>query len=98
CGAAGRAANGRAVPRRDAGVTAAHLEGVQARREWPTRVTQWIQVQIQRRVIARVLGGTRPSRPPLLLRLLAAFPSLQALPARLIGVGVRPEHVRSPGD
>jgi len=90
------AANELAVPLRDGAVTAAHLERVQARREWPTRVTQWIQVQIQRRVIARVLGGTRPSRPPLLLRLLAAFPSLQALPARLIGVGFRPEHLPGP--
>ncbi|HEV8342944.1 MAG TPA: FAD-dependent oxidoreductase [Candidatus Binatia bacterium] len=70
-----------------------HLRQVQKRREFPTRVTQWMQVALQRRIIARVLGETRSFNPPLLVRLLARFPLLRRIPARLIGIGIRPEHV-----
>ena len=73
--------------------TAAHLRRVQRRREFPTRVTQQIQVAVQRRIIAQVLDETKPFEPPLLLRLMIKFPALGRIPARLIGVGVRPEHV-----
>ena len=62
----------------------------------PTRITQWIQVVAQRRVIAAVLGGRLPSRPPLPLRLVARFPMLRRIPARLVGMGIRPEHIHSP--
>ena len=65
-------------------------------RELPTRITQWFQVQAQKRVIAPVLGGAAPSRLPLALRLLARFAFLRRIPARLIGIGVRPEHVKEP--
>ena len=63
----------------------------------PVRLTQGLQRLIQDRVIARVLGGDGPLRPPLALRLLDALPPLQRLPARLIGLGFRPEHVARPG-
>jgi hypothetical protein len=43
-----------------------------------------------------VLGRAEPLPPPLLVRLLARCPALRRLPARLIGIGVRPEHVRAP--
>jgi 2-polyprenyl-6-methoxyphenol hydroxylase-like FAD-dependent oxidoreductase len=77
--------------------TIAQLRRVQARRQWPTRVTQRLQVLVQRRVITRALqGGQTRMTPPLAIRLLARHPWLQRLPARLVGVGVRPEHVRSP--
>jgi len=77
--------------------TIAQLRRVQARRQWPTRVTQALQVLVQRRVISRALqGGQTRLVPPLAIRLLARFPFLQRLPARLVGVGVRAEHVRSP--
>ena len=67
------------------------------RRRWPTRVTQRLQVLVQRRVITRALqGGQARLTPPLAIRLLARYPFLQRLPARLVGVGVRPEHIRSP--
>src|SRR5262249_12391371 len=73
-----------------------HLARVQRRRQWPTRVTQWIQVLVQERIIAPVLGRSASIQLPLLLRLLARYRSRPRTPARLIGLGVRPEHVRSP--
>jgi len=87
------AANLLASPLREGRVTVEDLSRVQRRREWPTRVMQWVQVQVQNRVIAPVLGGATSSRLPLVLRLLRGFASLRRLPARLIGIGVRPEHV-----
>jgi 2-polyprenyl-6-methoxyphenol hydroxylase-like FAD-dependent oxidoreductase len=89
------AANRLAAPLRDGRVTDEDLRAVQERRELPTRVTQRIQVLVQDRVITRVLSGRRPLRPPLPLRLLARFPALRRLPGRLIGIGIRPEHVRA---
>jgi len=73
-----------------------HLAKVQRRREWPTRVTQWMQVQVQQRIIAPVLGRSASIKLPLLLQLLDRYPFLRRIPARLIGLGIRPEHVRSP--
>ncbi len=73
------------------------LARVQARREFPAKATQAVQVFIQNRVISRVLADAgskmRPAAP---LRLLILFPWLRRLPARLIGLGVRPERIRSP--
>jgi 2-polyprenyl-6-methoxyphenol hydroxylase-like FAD-dependent oxidoreductase len=89
------AANLLAAPLAEGRLTVEDLAKVQRRREMPTRVTQWLQVQAQKRVIAPVLGGAAPSRLPLALRLLRRFAVLRRLPARLIGMGVRPEHVRS---
>lgn len=76
-----------------------HLEAVQKRREPPTRKTQRLQVFIQNCLIRGVLGGdesdSQPMRPPLPLRLLRVCPMLQRLPARVIGLGFRPEHVQT---
>jgi 2-polyprenyl-6-methoxyphenol hydroxylase-like FAD-dependent oxidoreductase len=73
------------------------LKAVQRRREFPTRVTQRMQVLVQDRIISRVLAGEMDTtRAPLALRLLERFPTLRQLPARIVGIGVRPEHVRSP--
>jgi 2-polyprenyl-6-methoxyphenol hydroxylase-like FAD-dependent oxidoreductase len=80
-------------PLREGQVTTDHLRGIQRRRELPTRVTQWLQVTVQRRIIARVLGETRPVKPPLAVRLLSAVPFLGRIPARVVGLGIRPEHV-----
>ena len=88
-------ANLLAAPLREGRVTAEDLSRVQKRRELPTRVTQWFQVQVQKRVIAPVLGGAASSRLPLPLQLLRRFAVLRRLPARLIGIGFRPEHVKS---
>jgi 2-polyprenyl-6-methoxyphenol hydroxylase-like FAD-dependent oxidoreductase len=73
-----------------------HLRRLQRRREWPTRATQRLQRVLQNRVIRRVLGATGSLRLPWQLRLLRRLPRLRRIPARLIGVGVRPEHVRTP--
>jgi hypothetical protein len=72
------------------------LERVQKRREFPTRVTQRIQMALDK-TISRVLRtDDQALEPPLPLRLLQRVPLLRRLPARLVGMGVRPEHVRSP--
>jgi 2-polyprenyl-6-methoxyphenol hydroxylase-like FAD-dependent oxidoreductase len=69
------------------------LKRVQRRREWPVRITQRLQILAQDRIIARVLRSKGPLRPPLFFRLLSRYPLLRRLPGRLIGMGVRPEHV-----
>jgi 2-polyprenyl-6-methoxyphenol hydroxylase-like FAD-dependent oxidoreductase len=90
------AANILAAPLREGRVDQAVLHAVQERREFPARVTQRMQVFLQDHVIAAVLrGGARPS-PPFAARLLGWFAPLRRLPARLIGLGVRPEHIRTP--
>jgi len=73
-----------------------HLEAVQRRRMLPTRVTQGIQVFLQERVLDRVLGRDEPMTAPWPLRLFNRWPWLRRIPPRVIGIGVRPEHVRSP--
>jgi 2-polyprenyl-6-methoxyphenol hydroxylase-like FAD-dependent oxidoreductase len=77
-------------------VTVSHLRQIQRRRELPTSITQWLQVTVQRRIIARVLNETAPLKPPPAARLLARFPFLRRIPARIVGLGIRPEHV-NPG-
>src|SRR5215467_13230893 len=90
------AANALAEPLRKRQLTIADLRRIQERREFPTRVTQGLQVAIQRRVIAPVLGTARQLKPPLLLRMIASVPWLRRIPAYIVGVGVRPEHIRTP--
>lgn len=75
-------------------VTTEDLRRVQQRRMLPTRLTQRMQLFMQNRVIRRVLSSTEALKPPLAIKLLARFPFLRRIPARLIGMGVRPEHVR----
>jgi 2-polyprenyl-6-methoxyphenol hydroxylase-like FAD-dependent oxidoreductase len=87
------AANVLFKPLREGQIAIDHLRGIQKRRELPTRVTQRLQVMVQRRIIARVLGESRPLKPPLAVRLLAAVPWLRRIPARIVGLGIRPEHV-----
>jgi 2-polyprenyl-6-methoxyphenol hydroxylase-like FAD-dependent oxidoreductase len=79
---------------REQRLTSADLDAVQRRRDWPARVTQRAQVAIQNEVLAPVLAGTAaPAGLPLPLRLLQRFALLRRLPARLVGIGVRPERV-----
>ncbi len=83
------------VPRlREGGATLNDLRAVQRRRERPTRLTQGMQVLIQNRVISNVLRGTATPRPPLAVRILRRYPLLRRLPARIVGMGFRPEHIR----
>jgi 2-polyprenyl-6-methoxyphenol hydroxylase-like FAD-dependent oxidoreductase len=90
------AANILARPLSQGWVSLSHLQKVQWRRELPTRLTQWAQVQVQERVLGRVLGNSQRAAAPAFLKLFKRFPVLQRIPARLIGIGVRPEHVRTP--
>ncbi len=83
------------VPRlRQGAATVEDLRAVQRRRELPTRLTQRMQLVIQNRVIRSVLQATRTPKPPLLVRLLGISPMLRRLPARIVGMGFRPEHIR----
>ena len=72
------------------------LARVQARRLWPTRVTQAGQVAAQNRIIDPLLDATEAPAMPLPVRVINAVPALQSMLAYAIGVGVRPERVRSP--
>ncbi len=73
------------------------LDAVQARRTFPVRMTQAMQVVVQNNSSAAAIKpGDQPLRVPLLLRMVSAIPPLQALTARLLAIGVRPEHVHSP--
>lgn len=89
------AANILAQALREANLSIDLLEQIQKRREFPTRVTQRLQLFLQRNLIWRALSETRSFKPPFALRLLGMFPVLRRIPARIIGLGVRPEHVRT---
>jgi 2-polyprenyl-6-methoxyphenol hydroxylase-like FAD-dependent oxidoreductase len=89
------AANILAAKLMEGNVSESDLEQVQRRREFPTRATQKLQIAIQNRVIRRVLGTSNPLKLPSLLRLLRRFPVLRRIPARVIGIGFRPEHIRT---
>jgi len=71
------------------------LRKVQARREWPTRLIQRMQVFIHHWVVTGRPSGSGESLP-FVLRLLKWLPILRQVPARFIGLGPRPEHFRSP--
>ena len=77
-------------------VTEDALRAVQRRRTFPTRATQWLQLLVQNNVIKRVLGGTGRLSPPWPVRLMGRWSVLRRIPARVIGVGFRPEHVKTP--
>jgi 2-polyprenyl-6-methoxyphenol hydroxylase-like FAD-dependent oxidoreductase len=72
------------------------LSGTVGEAELPTRMIQRAQVLIQERVITGVLGNCEEIKPPLAVKLLRAFPILRRIPARLLGVGIRPEHIHTP--
>jgi hypothetical protein len=70
---------------------------VQRRRMLPTRIVQAAQRVAQNRIIDRVVLQNVPiTRPPAIIRLMQRFPILQRIPAYLIGMGFRREHISSP--
>ena len=87
-------ANLLAAKLRERAVSVSELEEVQKRREFPVRFIQALQVQIHKRINGRASGTG--NKLPLLPRLFLWFPFLRGLPARMIGLGPRPEHVHSP--
>ncbi|MCV0371545.1 FAD-dependent oxidoreductase [Filomicrobium sp.] len=70
-----------------------NLAAVQKRRMWPTRVTQTLQAAAHNRLLTPLLAGELSEYPPLPLRLISSTPLLRRLAGRLIGLGVRPEHI-----
>jgi 2-polyprenyl-6-methoxyphenol hydroxylase-like FAD-dependent oxidoreductase len=72
------------------------LDAVQKRRMFPTRATQRLQLIVQNNVIRRVLGSTKPLTLPWPFKLFQRLPYLRRIPARLIGIGFRPEHIHLP--
>lgn len=86
-------ANRLAAPLREKRVTTEDLAAIEERRAFPTKATQALQVAIQNRVITPILAGSGPVSPPFLLKLLRWFPVLRRIPARLVGMGFRPEHI-----
>jgi 2-polyprenyl-6-methoxyphenol hydroxylase-like FAD-dependent oxidoreductase len=83
-------------PLKEGTLTTFDLARVQHRRSFPTRVTQRLQVLAQNRILQPVLNATAPVSPPWIVRQFNRMPLLQRIPARIVGVGIRPEHVRSP--
>jgi 2-polyprenyl-6-methoxyphenol hydroxylase-like FAD-dependent oxidoreductase len=90
------AANRLAGPLRAGTTNSGHLQAIQARRDFPARMTQKIQLTMQNRIIGPALQGTREPKPPLLFKLFDAFPLLRRIPARLLALGIQPEHVQTP--
>jgi len=90
------AANRLAAPLNAGRVTDDDLQAIQQRRTFPARLTQQIQLTMQNRIISPALQATRQPKPPLLFRLFDAFPLLRRVPARLLALGIRPEHVQTP--
>jgi 2-polyprenyl-6-methoxyphenol hydroxylase-like FAD-dependent oxidoreductase len=90
------AANILAAPLREGRLKDSDLAAVQARRLFPARATQAAQVFLQDRIIAPSLAPASGTiEVPFIVRLLQWFPMLRRVPARLIALGVRPEHVRT---
>jgi len=90
------AANRLAGPLRAGNASDEDLRAIEARRTFPVRVTQALQLIIQKQVVSRALSGTRRPQVPFLLKLFDLVPLLQRIPARFLGVGVRPEHIHTP--
>jgi 2-polyprenyl-6-methoxyphenol hydroxylase-like FAD-dependent oxidoreductase len=90
------ASNILAAPLREGRLKDQDLAAVQARRLFPARATQAMQVFLQNRIIAPSLAGAGGQvKVPLIVRLMQWFPMLRRLPARLMGMGFRPEHVQT---
>jgi len=90
------AANRLAAPLKAGTLISGHLQAVQARRDFPARMTQKIQLTMQNRIIGPALQSTREPKPPLLFKLFDAIPPLRRIPARLLALGIQPEHVQTP--
>ena len=68
------------------------LAAVQKRRDWPARMTQRAQVFAHRNMLEPTLDAAKPLKAPMPLRLLNRVPILRGIPARAVGIGLRPEH------
>jgi 2-polyprenyl-6-methoxyphenol hydroxylase-like FAD-dependent oxidoreductase len=75
-------------------VTEKDLDSVRRRRLFAARFIQRLQVQVQNRILNPVVNEQSPLHVPLFLRIIGACPWLQGLTARVIGLGITPEHIR----
>ena len=71
----------------------ADLKAVQDRREWPAKSMQRVQVFLHKHLLERIFDSPETIPPPLPLRMTEKFPLLRRIPARMVGVGFRPEHI-----
>jgi 2-polyprenyl-6-methoxyphenol hydroxylase-like FAD-dependent oxidoreductase len=90
------AANRLAAPLKAGTVSDDDLRAIEGRRTFPVRVTQALQLTIQKQVISRALATTERPKAPLLVKLFNVFPVLRRIPARVLALGVRPEHIHTP--
>ena len=90
------AANRLAAPLKARSAGDGDLAAIEQWRTFAVHATQWLQLTMQNRIIAPALAGTAGPKPPLLFKILNAFPPLRRIPARLLGLGFRPEHVQTP--
>jgi 2-polyprenyl-6-methoxyphenol hydroxylase-like FAD-dependent oxidoreductase len=90
------AANRLAAPLKSGTVNDYDLYAIQERRTLPVRFTQWLQLTAQKQIIGRALASEQRPKPPLMFKLVGMFPVLQRIPARLLGLGIRPEHIHTP--
>jgi 2-polyprenyl-6-methoxyphenol hydroxylase-like FAD-dependent oxidoreductase len=91
------AANALARPLLEGTLVDEQLKDVQRRRDFPTKMTQGFQVFAHKRFINPALSKQAPLKSlPLPLKLFKLFPILRRIPARMLGLGLRPEHIRSP--
>ena len=72
------------------------LQKVQERRLYPTRMTQRLQIFLQKNFVQKALESDKPMSLPLAMRLFKTVPRLRGIPAQVLGVGFRPEHIHSP--
>jgi 2-polyprenyl-6-methoxyphenol hydroxylase-like FAD-dependent oxidoreductase len=77
-------------------VETTELRKVQKRREFPTKFTQRLQINVQKGIISRRLENQRQKKPPFIMRMLNLWPYLRRIPARFVGIGIRPEHIHTP--
>jgi 2-polyprenyl-6-methoxyphenol hydroxylase-like FAD-dependent oxidoreductase len=89
------AANILAEPLREGAVSTGDLAKIQRRREFPTRLTQRVQALIRQQV-GGSLDSSGPRRLPWIVRLLERTTILRRMRTRFLGIGVRPEHVKTP--
>ena len=71
-----------------------HLAQVQKRRAWPANMTQKAQVVAHKFILVPALNTKSPPNPPFVVKLLNKFSVLRGIPARAVGIGLRPEHWR----
>jgi hypothetical protein len=65
---------------------------VQCRREFPTRATQFLQVQAHK-LFARIFQNPGPAKAPWQMKVAVNIPGVHDLLGRVVGNGFRPEHI-----